>query len=509
MNGTLIPGTPIAVDFWNIRKAARARLFFLSHMHTDHTVGLSSTWKRPIYCSPVTGQILHLKLKVAKKWIHPLEVGESYVLALDEIGRETMTVTLIDANHCPGSVMFLFEGYFGVILYTGDFRYTRNMQQEPALKNAKLINIIYLDNTNCSPQIVLPSRQQATEQIKKVIREHPLHLVKIGTYSLGKESLLVELAQEFQTWIVVSPKKLELMELLEMENVFSSEEEAGWIHAVDFSEICQASMLRWNQSRPTIAILPTSQLKKISHPNVFVIPYSDHSSFPELLEFVAWLKPCRITPVVKRGACQTYFQQYLRSEDDSVLEPRIPESVKRFMQNKERQGSTSKLQKGPKYHVPKGVLFDSLEEHHTRESENDSGTFVTSTKHQLKDNANQYGSCQTAAVATCAHEYPARKRRRLSAEEVDRLCRLLSEDYVPSTSPLTDQTDKDNLKETESQSDSEEEYIEFCKTNFAPFSTPKHCSPSEFQVTIENFLRRAKEEEEELERRKQGRRKTR
>lgn len=60
------------------------------------------------------------ELQVKEKWIRPLEIGEAHMLMLDDLGKERLTVTLIDANHCPGAVMFLFEGYFGTRLYTGE-----------------------------------------------------------------------------------------------------------------------------------------------------------------------------------------------------------------------------------------------------------------------------------------------------------------------------------------------------------------------------------------------------
>ncbi|XP_072500509.1 5' exonuclease Apollo isoform X2 [Notamacropus eugenii] len=274
-----------------------------------------------------------------------------------------MTVTLIDANHCPGSVMFLFEGYFGTILYTGDFRYTPSMLQEPALRLGKQIHTLYLDNTNCDPALVLPSRQEATHQIAELIRLHPHHDVKIGLYSLGKESLLEQLALEFQTWVVLSPQRMEVVQLMELADVFTVEEGAGRIHAVNCAEICYSAMLQWNHIYPTIAILPTSRRIRASHPGIHVVPYSDHSSFSELYDFVAALRPCQIVPIVQGGSCQDYFQESLSPQ--LLIEPQVPLSVQQYMGTfwnpPKKWDCVWLLERGPKRPKTQGVIFESPE----------------------------------------------------------------------------------------------------------------------------------------------------
>ncbi|KAM6295140.1 5' exonuclease Apollo [Aegotheles albertisi] len=357
MNGTVIPGTPIAVDCWSVRRAGGARLFFLSHLHSDHTAGLSSTWSRPLYCSPLTARLLHRRLQVPPRWIRPLEVGQSHALG------EEVTVTLLDSNHCPGSVMFLFEGAFGTILYTGDFRYTSAMRDEPALRG-RHIDRLYLDNTHCHPHRALPSRHCATRQAAGVIRAHPRHHVVIGVYSLGKETLLVDLALEFRTWVVVSPWRLEQMRLLELPDVFTTEEGAGWIRAVDVAEIRWDTLVSWNTLHPTIAILPTGRPVKVTHPNIHPIPYSDHSSFTELCEFVKWLKPCSVIPIVRGTTCQVYFQKYLSSAPQTSPDLKIPKPVQEPVQQQSKrkgQEPLCLLKKAARRSVPRGVVYESPE----------------------------------------------------------------------------------------------------------------------------------------------------
>ncbi|XP_070695870.1 5' exonuclease Apollo [Pempheris klunzingeri] len=361
-NGKVIPHTPLSVDFWQVRKCPGTRLFFLSHMHSDHTVGLTSTWSnRPIYCSPVTATLLRLKLQVKEQWIHPLEPGEPYMLPLDDIGKERLTVTLIDANHCPGAVMFLFEGYFGSILYTGDFRYTPSMLREPCLRTNTTIDILYLDNTNSDPNRTLPSRQRATQQIKEIIRRHPNHSVVIGLYTLGKESLLLELAMEFKTWIEVSFERMETLRALELPDVFTTDPGAGRIRAVEQSAICSATLHQWNKEQPTLAILPTSRPLVSFHPNVYVVPYSDHSSYQELEDFVSALKPTSLVPIVGKNLPGSLSALVPLRKRHEIL---VPESVQHYMLRQPEGQLSSSADTSLRHRhfqplAPKGVIFES------------------------------------------------------------------------------------------------------------------------------------------------------
>lgn len=364
----------------------------------------------------------------------------------------------------------------------------------------------------------------------------------------------MELAREFHTWIVVHPSKLEFIKLVGLEDVFTSEEEAGWIHVVDFAEICQATMITWNQKHPTLGILPTSRPVKINHPDAHVVPYSDHSSFQELLEFVTWLKPCSIIPVVKTEVCQMYFKPYLTPRDDSFTEPEMPESVKTYMklQGSRRQERTSDLLKmATRRNVPKGVWFDSSEDC-SSESEDDrdakvsqqscpksmrkslpssrhkrcvrhracrekqknvmadpknlasqsaisqvKSEFQTSNKHQMEPNiAHWFKKSQTDVTLKHSDALPwcrrgARPMPNGSTHSSGSLCQLTVENQVPSISPCANHTSTSPTDKT-CQSNEEPPYCLLQEYNLSPLNS-KQWSLQNFDWQVENYLKRGGE----------------
>ncbi|NWY03233.1 DCR1B exonuclease, partial [Nothoprocta ornata] len=497
MNGTVIPGTPIAVDFWSVRRAGGARLFFLSHLHADHTVGLSSTCRprpRPRRAGPRPRS--PPGPQVPARWIRPLEVGQSHVLR----DGDTVTVTLLDSNHCPGSVMFLFEGAFGTILYTGtaygpgaaggtaaiavpsrpllagDFRYSCAMRQEPALRGRRL-DRLYLDTTHCEPGRLLPSRRCAAHQAVRLIRDHPRHHVVVGVYSLGKEALLVELALEFRTWVVVSPQRLEQMRLLELPDVFTAEEGAGWIRAVDVAEIRWDTVVRWNLEHPTIAILPTGRPVKVTHPKIYPIPYSDHSSFEELCEFVEWLKPCSIIPIVRDSNCQRYFEKYLCTDHQTLPDLNTSEPVQEVAEQKRKekgQKLVRPLKRAVQCSVPRGVVFESPEKYTDRREE--VGDFKVSQQ-----------NCEsTVCSEECCACPPSRKENREETDSQDpqRQRRAAPRDGARAAVLPASPASRLPASEEDMPSGLAEQYL------LTPLNILKQNSVEKFDKLVEEFLKR-------------------
>ncbi|KAL9988334.1 hypothetical protein ACROYT_G002768 [Oculina patagonica] len=384
MNGALIPNTPIAVDFWRLRHCPHSRVFFLSHMHADHTAGLTSSWNAyTIYCSELTRRLVIAKLGVKSDLVVGLPLDESVIINLDEAGKETMTVTLVDANHCPGSVMFIFEGYFGKIFYTGDFRYCERLTTHSAIQG-KIFDVLYLDNTYCDPKCVFPSRTQATVNILEIIRSHPDCKVVIGLHNLGKEMLLHTIAVVCQTWIGVDPTRKETLKLLEMPDVFTCEVDKVRIRVVKSLEVTKKNVQFWNSEDPTIAILPTCLYIGSTNPyanveNVFVVPYSDHSSFEELRKFVQNVKARKIIPIVHKHRLSpgetinsrvnmNVFQDLTDSSPSSQYI--VPPSVQCFMTGAVQQRTNKRVKaagklcsrKSVKIKKPRGVVFPPSQE---------------------------------------------------------------------------------------------------------------------------------------------------
>lgn len=68
-------------------------------------------------------------------------------------------VTLIDANHCPGAVQFLFLLPDGTrVIHSGDMRFCEGLMQNPLLEQFRGADMLYLDTTYCNPRYCFPAQ---------------------------------------------------------------------------------------------------------------------------------------------------------------------------------------------------------------------------------------------------------------------------------------------------------------------------------------------------------------
>ncbi|KAF9132266.1 DNA break repair nuclease [Mortierella sp. GBA39] len=162
-----MPDTGFTVDAFCYGKVEGCDAYFLSHFHSDHYGGLTSTWNHgPIYCSSITANLVITRLKVDERYVKRLPMYEPTVV-------DGVTVRLMDANHCPGSVLFVFDLHNPKrrYLHTGDFRASPDMITDPILRQPQNvpIDIVYLDTTYSNPRYTFPPQDVVIRETARLI----------------------------------------------------------------------------------------------------------------------------------------------------------------------------------------------------------------------------------------------------------------------------------------------------------------------------------------------------
>jgi DNA cross-link repair 1A protein len=335
-----IPLTDFVCDGFLYARSTLTKNYFLTHFHADHYGGISSNWDAGIiYCSLATATLVAQQLRVDKKYLHPIPMNTPTVIASR---GKPVTVTLLDANHCPGAVMFLFEVGKRRILHVGDFRWNREfmLQQAPSLRSFAsqhtILDELFLDTTYCNPKYSLPSQEDTIEAIKSVFEKEltrckqqqkkqqskTLHL--FGAYTIGKEKMYLSVAEHFRMKVYVDKARFRILSALDwpkerMSFLTTNKEEAciwvvplGHINMKKLPEyLPMANNKPFAQAydrvigyRPTgwsMGGKPSSTLVSSRYSGqlaIHSVPYSEHSSFPELVDCLACLKPMKIVPTV-------------------------------------------------------------------------------------------------------------------------------------------------------------------------------------------------------------------
>uniref|UniRef100_T1J2U6 Protein artemis n=1 Tax=Strigamia maritima TaxID=126957 RepID=T1J2U6_STRMM len=330
--GTMNEYSKISIDKFN-GKNLDSTTYFLSHCHSDHMEGLKtndffqrlrkSSIDIHLYTSKITRDILSNDDRYShlEPFIDVLEIEAPKIIKIpNENGPSSeVTVTLLAAGHCPGSVMFLFEGDEGTVLYTGDFRWP-SKKQSRYLKSGddvKKIDSLYLDTTFCVPSFLrIPERETSCASLikftkqKLLSRNNVVRLVLPAQY--GYEHLFVELYNALKQKIHVDSSKIS--QFLDIDSISEAitEDPCTRIHACysklncrDNSLPCGYSTRNMNVVIIKVSAMWFAELKTLNDPlvldekeKIYRLFYSTHSSLEEVCDFVSDLSPHKIYPNV-------------------------------------------------------------------------------------------------------------------------------------------------------------------------------------------------------------------
>lgn len=354
-----IPKSGFVVDAFSYGVINGAQAYFLTHFHSDHYRGLTGKLAKSlpkgvmIYCSSVTANLVQSELRVPAECIKRLTIGGE----MQEIDKDWL-VAAVDANHCPGSVMLVFWNRTQNIwhLHVGDFRYYSGMlnQAKITLESKEFsvaelsFDSVFLDTTYARPDYAFPNQDEViaacSAGCQKIIEGSgraklaPLRwLICVGSYLIGKERIVLALAEFFDLKIYADTRKRAILNELEWPQLASrltSDPKETPLHIVSMALLSKTKLSDYRQQFGTkythvLGIRPTgwsfksaestgeepsleppkdalNVTKMRDDAHIWAIPYSEHSSYAELGAFLRAIRSEKIVPTVDNWRSQVH-----------------------------------------------------------------------------------------------------------------------------------------------------------------------------------------------------------
>ncbi|XP_040578740.1 uncharacterized protein [Lepeophtheirus salmonis] len=334
-----ISDTSFVVDAFNYGYIPGVSIYFLSHFHRDHYIGLTSSFSKPIVCSLVTARLLRMQFHISDSYIRAFELNMERT-----VDGSGVTVTLLEANHCPGAVMFLFKFVDGsATLHTGDFRAIPAMEEYPSFWDCQ-INKLHLDTTYCSPEYDFPAQDFVIKRtvtiVKERLRRDPNTIILVGTYTIGKERIFIAIAEALDKKIFpMVAHKARILSVLDI-NVLEQrlvqnrkKPDKSFLHVVSVKDARNIEFLRKYRNKfkctSLLSIVPTGWTRESSSFKVnqkdkgiylLEVPYSEHSSYSELKRFVQYLNVDSAASVIPTVNIGSYTSRNRLKKNFSVLD---------------------------------------------------------------------------------------------------------------------------------------------------------------------------------------------
>ncbi|CAF3835457.1 unnamed protein product [Rotaria magnacalcarata] len=312
-NGILSEYPWISIDSFLEANCQVSRVFFVSHIHTDHLRGLNEstffqyTTTNPsirIYCSESSRHFLSIlpAYKHLSKFYSIINVNQPLTIQNPADKNVSLTVTCFGSGHCPGSLMLIFEGSQGTVLYTGDFRfYSHQSNRHRIILSKKPIDALYIDMTFFEPSIrQLPQRKQSCQKLIHLIEQYDNRYFHLKTSArVGYEYIYTSLYHRFGMLIHVNHEQYHLYDYLpQVQQALTTDGSRTRIHAcwpncshAKFSIKIVLSVLWF-----TLQQQSNCPLIRIAA-DYYRLCYSLHSSYNEICTFVKQISPIRIHPI--------------------------------------------------------------------------------------------------------------------------------------------------------------------------------------------------------------------